>query len=109
MKLGPGGLSDIEWTAQMLQLRFGPTRPRLRTPGTLDALRRLRDDARLTQAEWDTLAETYLALARLRNHRFLRSGLVSTAPSPPPETLQIQMKAARGVCLRVFYGEEATD
>ena len=47
LKLGPGGLSDIEWTAQMLQLRFGPKRPRLRTPNTLDALRRLRDDALL--------------------------------------------------------------
>lgn len=104
LKLGPGGLSDIEWTAQMLQLRFGPKRPRLRTPNTLDALRRLRDDARLTQADWETLFETYLALARLRNRLFLRSGLASTAPPPLPEELSAQMAAAREVCLRVFYG-----
>ena len=101
LKLGPGGLSDIEWTAQMLQLRHGPKRPRLRTSSTLDALRRLRDDALLTQADWETLSETYLALARLRNHLFLRSGLASTAPPPLPE-MTAQMQAARGVFLRVF-------
>ncbi len=104
LKLGPGGLSDIEWTTQMLQLRFGPKRPRLRTPNTLDALRRLRDDARLTQADWETLAETYLALARFRNHLFLKSGLASSVPPALPEHLQAQMAAAREVCLRVFYG-----
>ena len=104
VKLGPGGLSDIEWTTQMLQLRFGPNRPRLRTPNTLGALRRLRDDALLTQADWDTLSETYLALARLRNRVFLRSGLASTPPPPLPDTLTAQMAAAREVCLRVFYG-----
>ena len=105
LKLGPGGLSDIEWTAQMLQLRFGPRRPRLRTPGTLDALRRLRDDALLTQADWETLSETYLALARLRNRAFLRSGLTPTAPPSLPDTLKAQMADSRQVCLRVFYGE----
>ena len=103
LKLGPGGLSDIEWTAQMLQLRHGPKR--LRTPNTLDALRRLRDDALLTQADWEILSETYLALAHLRNRLFLRSGLASTASLPLPDTLAAQMAAARAVCLRVFYGE----
>ena len=104
LKLGSGGLSDIEWTAQMLQLRYGPKRPRLRTPNTLDALRRLRDDALLTQADWETLSETYLALARLRNRLFLRSGLASTASPALPDRLTAQMAAAREVCLRVFYG-----
>ena len=104
LKLGPGGLSDIEWAAQMLQLRFGPKRPRLRTPNTLDALRRLRDDAFLTQADWETLSETYLALSRLRNRLFLKSGLTVSAPPALPEGLQTQMAAAREVCLRVFYG-----
>ena len=109
LKLGPGGLSDIEWTAQMLQLRFGPKRPRLRTPNTLDALCRLRDDALLTQADWETLSRTYLALARLRNRLFLRSGLASTASPALPDTLTAQMAAAREVCLRVFYKQKATD
>ena len=104
LKLGPGGLSDIEWTVQMLQLRFGPKRPRLRIPNTLDALRRLRDDAFLTQADWERLSEAYLALARLRNRLFLKSGLAVNIPSAVPGRLQAQMTAARDVFVRVFYG-----
>ena len=108
LKLGPGGLSDIEWTAQLLQLRFGPKRPRLRTPNTLDALRRLRDDALLTQADWETLSETYLALARLRNRLFLKSGLTVSVPLALPESLRMQRASAREVCLRVFYETHST-
>ena len=109
LKLGPGGLSDIEWTTQILQLRHGPKRPRLRIPNTLDALRRLRDDALLTQADWEHLSETYSALTRLRNRLFLKSGLASSVPSILPESLQIQRVEVREVCLRVFYSQEATE
>ena len=38
-KLGHGGLSDIEWTVQLMQLRHAGRHPELRTPRTLDALR----------------------------------------------------------------------
>ena len=38
VKLGPGGLSDVEWTVQLLQLEHGATIPGLRTTKTLDAL-----------------------------------------------------------------------
>ena len=107
LKLGPGGLSDIEWTAQLLQLRFGPKRSRLRTTNTLDALRRLRDDAFLTQADWESLSETYLALARLRNRLFLKSGLTMSVPPALPESLRVQRISAREVCLRLFYGQRA--
>ena len=41
VKLGPGGLSDVEWTAQLLQLRHGGRDPSLREPGTRAALERL--------------------------------------------------------------------
>lgn len=37
-KLGPGGLSDVEWAAQLLQLRHGHRCPGLRTTGTVRAL-----------------------------------------------------------------------
>jgi glutamate-ammonia-ligase adenylyltransferase len=37
-KLGRGGLADIEWTAQLLQLRFAHEVPGLRNPATLPAL-----------------------------------------------------------------------
>lgn len=37
-KLGTGGLSDVEWTVQLLQLQHAGAVPSLRTPSTLDAL-----------------------------------------------------------------------
>ncbi len=104
LKLGPGGMTDIEWTAQILQLRHGARRPRLRTPGTLDALRRLRDDALVTQADWEILSETYMRLIGLRNHLYLRAGVSLNAPIVLPSDLRARMTAAREVCERVFYG-----
>ena len=38
LKLGRGGLSDVEWLVQLLQLRHAARQPRLRTQGTLPAL-----------------------------------------------------------------------
>ena len=38
LKLGRGGLADIEWTVQLLQMRHAGAEPGLRTPRTLDAL-----------------------------------------------------------------------
>ena len=105
LKLGPGGMTDIEWTAQLLQLRHGARRPRLRTPNTLDALRRLRDDALVTQADWETLSGTYTRLVGLRNRLYLRAGVSGNAPPTPPDDLRAQMAAARAICLRVFYGD----
>ncbi len=104
LKLGPGGLSDIEWTTQILQLTHGPKRMRLRAANTLEALRRLRDDALLTQADWETLSGTYLALAEFRNHLYLKSGIAMSVPPHLPESLMAQTAAAREVCERVFYG-----
>ena len=104
LKLGPGGLTDIEWTAQLLQLRHSARRPRLRTPGTLEALHRLRDDALLTQADWETLSGTYTRLTDLRNRLYLRAGVPGSAPPSLSDDLRGRMAAAREVCERVFYG-----
>ena len=41
LKLGPGGLRDIEFAVQLLQLVHGRTDPRLRSPTTLTALEAL--------------------------------------------------------------------
>ncbi|MDP9240066.1 MAG: bifunctional [glutamine synthetase] adenylyltransferase/[glutamine synthetase]-adenylyl-L-tyrosine phosphorylase, partial [Actinomycetota bacterium] len=38
LKLGRGGLADVEWTVQLLQLRHADEYPGLRTPRTLQAL-----------------------------------------------------------------------
>ena len=38
LKLGAGGLSDVEWTVQLLQLQHAGRHPGLRTTATLPAL-----------------------------------------------------------------------
>ncbi len=38
LKLGPGGMTDVEWTAQLLQLRYAGADPALRVTGTVEAL-----------------------------------------------------------------------
>ena len=106
LKLGPGGLTDVEWTAQLLQLRHAPRRPRLRTPNTLEALRRLRDDAFLTQADWDTLSSVYMQTIHLRNRLFLKTGVSSNAPPALSDDLRALRQEARAVFRRVFYGED---
>ena len=59
VKLGPGGLSDAEWVAQLLQLRHAGAVPALRTTQTLAALAAAReagllaaDDAAALSASW---------------------------------------------------------
>ena len=48
VKLGPGGLSDVEWAAQLLQLRHACALPSLRTTGTLPAIRAASEEGLLT-------------------------------------------------------------
>ena len=105
LKLAPGGLADIEWTAQLLQLQHGGPRRRLRPTGTLAALRALRDDALITQADWETLSETYLRLVHLRNHLYLRSGVPTDAPPALPADLAHRWPPSAPSSLRRFYGQ----
>ena len=61
LKLGRGGLADIEWTVQLLQMRYAGAVPGLRTSRTLEALAAAReaglvdeDDAAILQQAWRT-------------------------------------------------------
>lgn len=65
VKLSPGGIIDIEYAVQYLQVMHGTDYPTLRTPATLaalDALRRLR---LLSRAEAAGLSHAYRFLRRL--------------------------------------------
>jgi len=104
LKLGPGGMADIEWTVQLLQMKHGAKNRRIRLPGTLPALRALRDDALLTQADWEALSQTYTHLAEFRNRAFLQTGVSADIPQSLPESLAQARQAARAICLRLFYG-----
>ncbi len=66
IKLGPGGINDIEFCVQLLQLANGAEDPSLRVPGTLRALRALRRAERLLgEEDAARLEAAYLFLRRV--------------------------------------------
>jgi glutamate-ammonia-ligase adenylyltransferase len=68
LKKGRGGLVDIEFLTQMLQLTHGRSSAKLRRRETLEALSALHDEKILTTGEYKLLSEGYLFLRRL-DHR----------------------------------------
>ncbi|TAJ69997.1 MAG: bifunctional [glutamine synthetase] adenylyltransferase/[glutamine synthetase]-adenylyl-L-tyrosine phosphorylase [Phenylobacterium sp.] len=68
LKLGRGGIREIEFYVQTQQLILGGRHPELRSPRTLDALRALADAGHVTEAAAAELTEAYLRL-RAVEHR----------------------------------------
>ncbi|KJL46250.1 Glutamate-ammonia-ligase adenylyltransferase [Microbacterium hydrocarbonoxydans] len=68
LKLGAGGLRDIEFTVQLLQLVHGLTDPTIRTRGTLESIDALVEGGYIGRAEAATFADDYRVL-RLMEHR----------------------------------------
>jgi glutamate-ammonia-ligase adenylyltransferase len=73
LKLGPGGLSDIEFLVQLWQLRLGRKHPELQTTSTLEALDHLAEIGILSAGEAEHLAITYRLCTQLRNRLFLQT------------------------------------
>ena len=84
LKLGPGGLRDIEFAVQLLQLVHGRTDETLRAPATLPALAALAAGGYVGRADADDLAAAYRFLRRtehlLQLHRLSRT---HTLPEDP--------------------------
>ena len=125
LKLGPGGLSDVEWTVQLLQQRAGRDHPAVRNASTMRALDGLQDDGLIDHGDAEWLREGYRFLSRLRNRLYLlRHRDVDVIPSSHAQvdTLARAMGYGRGgwqdleedrrrharhvrrVCERLFYG-----
>ena len=73
-KLGRGGLADVEWTVQLLQLRYGHQHTGLRTTRTLAALEAARDAGLLAPPDADALQTAWLTATRVRNAIMLVRG-----------------------------------
>ncbi|GAA2392914.1 bifunctional [glutamine synthetase] adenylyltransferase/[glutamine synthetase]-adenylyl-L-tyrosine phosphorylase [Streptomyces coeruleofuscus] len=85
-KLGPGGLSDVEWTVQLLQLRHGATEPGLRTTRTREALAAARTAGLITDEDAAVLDEAWVLATRVRNAVMLVRGRAGdTFPTEPRE------------------------
>jgi len=86
VKLGRGGLADVEWTVQLLQLRHAHEVPGLRTPGTLAALTAAVDEGLIDAADGAALTLAWRFASRVRNAVVLARGKAGdSVPSDPRE------------------------
>ncbi len=68
IKLGPGGIREIEFIGQAFQLIRGGNEKTLQTRGILDVLRILGDLELLTANDAEQLKQSYCFLRRVENH-----------------------------------------
>ncbi|MGQ0631119.1 MAG: bifunctional [glutamine synthetase] adenylyltransferase/[glutamine synthetase]-adenylyl-L-tyrosine phosphorylase [Sporichthyaceae bacterium] len=79
-KLGRGGLADIEWVAQLLQLRHAGALPELRTTRTLEALYAARDADLMSEADRVVLVSAWRLATQVRNAIMLVRGRPGDSP-----------------------------
>jgi glutamate-ammonia-ligase adenylyltransferase len=81
-KLGRGGLSDVEWTVQLLQLQHAPRVEGLRCTGTLEALDAAVEAGLIGAEHATTLARAWTLASEARNASVLWRGRpVDSIPS----------------------------
>ncbi len=77
LKLGPGGLTDVEWAAQLLQLRHGADVTSLRSSATLPVLAAAAEAGLLSDEEQSVLRTAWIEVVHARNAVVLTSGRAS--------------------------------
>lgn len=93
VKLGKGGIREIEFIAQALQLAHGGADRWLRAPHTLKSLARLTDRKLLTQNDLTELSNAYDFLRRLEHHLQMEHGLQThLVPHDPAKLFVIARK-----------------
>lgn len=73
-KLGRGGLADVEWTVQLLQLRHAHEIPALHNTSTLETLTAIADAGLLAGEDVELLRHAWLTATRARNALVLVRG-----------------------------------
>ncbi|HEV7187010.1 MAG TPA: bifunctional [glutamine synthetase] adenylyltransferase/[glutamine synthetase]-adenylyl-L-tyrosine phosphorylase, partial [Blastococcus sp.] len=128
-KLGRGGLADVEWTVQLLQLLHAAEDPALRVTSTVEGLAALRASGRLDADQAGALLAAWELATRARNGIFLVRGRPSDQlPRPGTELAGVARtcgygpdldagrfvddymrttRHARSVVDTVFYGQPA--
>jgi [glutamine synthetase] adenylyltransferase / [glutamine synthetase]-adenylyl-L-tyrosine phosphorylase len=94
-KLGRGGLADIEWTVQLLQLRFASEIESLHNTTTLESLDVAAEAGLITTEDADLLREAWLTATRARNALVLVRGK-PTDQLPGPGRLLNTVAVAAG-------------
>lgn len=88
VKQGRGGIRDIEFTVQILQLLNGGRHPHLRVRNTLAAIEALGIDGYLTPFEADTLSRNYVYLRQVEHRIQIEAGQQAHALPEKPEALE---------------------
>lgn len=124
LKLGRGGLSDVEWTVQMLQMQHAAAEESLRTTSTVEALAALQEHGHVTGADAEALQGAWALASDVRDASMLwRGRATDSLPTDPrdregvsramgrsagagPELTEEylrQARRARAVVERLFY------
>ena len=96
-KLGRGGLSDVEWTVQLIQMRHAHAVPALRTTSTLPALDAAEEAGLIEADQASALRDAWSFASRLRNASVLYRGR-------PVDSVPSDLRVADGVS-RILGGE----
>ncbi len=125
-KLGPGGLSDVEWLAQIIQLKFAAKHPELRTTNTLETLRAASELNLIDKADAQAVIDAWILSTKVRNALILVKGKASDSlPTDLTDLARVAYqlgfglrggqellesfrrttRRARQVVMREFYGE----
>jgi glutamate-ammonia-ligase adenylyltransferase len=112
LKLGPGGLRDIEFTVQLLQLVHGRGDETLREPGTLPALAALAAGGYVGRSDAAAMASAYRFLRRVEHLLQLRRLRRTHLLPEDPVVLREVGRALRGMRSAVptdAFGGDAAD
>lgn len=95
-KLGRGGLSDVEWTVQLLQLQHAHEIESLRNTSTLETLDAIGAAELISAADVELLRDAWITATRARNALVLVRGKPSDQLPGPGRQLAAVASAAGG-------------
>ncbi len=101
-KLGRGGLADIEWTVQLLQMQHAGRVPGLRTTSTLQALRAAAAEGLVDHDDAAELAESWRLVSRVRN-------AMTLVRNKSSDSLPRELRDRAGVAFVCGYGAEGAE
>jgi glutamate-ammonia-ligase adenylyltransferase len=99
IKLGRGGIRELEFVAHALTLIYGGRDPRIRTGNALTALRRLDTYGYMAQERATALAEAYILLRDVEHKLQVTAGMQT-------QTLPTDPAAMRALAARMRFGKD---
>lgn len=124
LKLGRGGLSDVEWTVQLIQMQYAYEIESLKTTTTLEALAVCEKEGLIAPADAEILQKAWMRATRIRNGlmlaknkpsdqlptdlhelRSLAFALGENSHAELIEDYRRTTRRARVVMEKIFYGE----